>query len=342
MKRSTLENWAVLAFGLIGFSLVVLGYIGVQRHQRRPQSRIVGNLQEAPGLRPGDSARISTLQDLDGKPVRLYGDRDYSVLCFFSVLCAKCFDEIEVWRRLAAADGSRSLRTFLLSVDTDPQKIRKSLAAYGIADLPVLYDPADHLRENFRIQVMPQYLVLDRQGKVLHRELGYLETLGLTAERRAQSILAAAPPRQAAPAMAVDLAGHARPLLGADGYSVLAFFSRECSSCSGEAEVWRALRDASREQPFEFSMLIRDSRPEQIRPFVQANDLGDLPVLYDPQGRVFARYGISEVPQYVLVDRSGQVLLRLTGESAAQGIRPEDRVQSVLAAISASRTGSGS
>jgi peroxiredoxin len=188
---------STMFYVVLGFFLMVP--VAVWCHLRSaakppPQEkRLTGTLDEVPGLEPGEVAILDTLTDLAGQPVDLRADSPYLLLCFFSsAICPGCSGEVPVWRSLAAQGKELGVRTVVVTTDTDLAAIRRYVEAYEIADLPVLYDPAGKVFEKFQIQLLPQYILFNRRGKVLHRALGYSGVQGFEPAERAAAILAAA------------------------------------------------------------------------------------------------------------------------------------------------------
>jgi len=128
-----------------------------------------------------------------------------------------------------------------------------------------------------------------------------------------------------------DLQGRPVELFGgSDERVLLCFFSLSCSGCLEEAKVWRALVKARPRRHVRTFVVTADFSLEDIRRYVRLYDLDDLPVLYDPQGRVSAHFKVQMVPQYLLFDPRGKLIDRFTGDSERQGLTAEEMVKAIL------------
>lgn len=176
---------------LLGFLLVFVAAVGM--HLRDHKEPMFGTLEEAPGMKPGEVAAMSSLTDLEGRTVPLFGPAsDYVVLSFTSRKCPGCSDEAPVWKTLSREGAAHRTRMFLVSADSNIQDIRRYLAAYDLSGVTTVYDPKGKILESFKIELMPQYLLFDRNGRLIHREVGYSKATGVDPEKRAGRILAAA------------------------------------------------------------------------------------------------------------------------------------------------------
>jgi len=113
---------------------------------------------------------------------------------------------------------------------------------------------------------------------------------------------------------------------------VLCFTSRVCPGCAGEAEIWRHLAAAGRTGNVRAYVVSADSKVAEVQKYVQELGLQDVPMLYDPHGKVYEHFKLQLLPQYLVFDSYGKLLRREMGYAAAQGIRPEDRTQALLSA----------
>lgn len=151
-----------------------------------------------PGLRAGEPATMRALSDLDGRPVELFDGQHGTVLCFFTLTCPGCVEEGEAWRDLTALGRQRNVRVFAVTANASPEEIRRFAKANAVEDLPILYDPAGKLFERFRVEGVPQYLLFDRQGRMVYRSVGDSAPQGFTPHQRAQEILSMLPAKGAA------------------------------------------------------------------------------------------------------------------------------------------------
>lgn len=187
---------------LVGFLLTLPVALWLRNQAPKPpaeQPPAVDRPDQVPGIKPGESGKAMSLNDLQGGVTDLLKSEDgYLLLCFFSTDCPKCAEEAVVWKQVIAEGPRRNARAFLVAADKDLGVLRKYLAANGLGDMPVLYDPKGGVESHFKIHFLPQYLLFDSTGKVVHREVGYSSALGIEPAQRAQAILGAmSPPKTA-------------------------------------------------------------------------------------------------------------------------------------------------
>lgn len=165
-----------------------------QRGLEDGQQPKIGSIESIPGIKPGESVRVRSFRDLQGGVVDPWKRENYVILSFFSASsCPKCGEEAELWKNLVARGEQRDTAAFFVATDTDPRAISGFLEANGLSGMPVLYDPKGNVFEHFKIQFLPQYLLFDATGKLIHRDLGYTGARGLEPAERARKILNALP-----------------------------------------------------------------------------------------------------------------------------------------------------
>ncbi|MHB1224781.1 MAG: TlpA family protein disulfide reductase [Gemmatimonadaceae bacterium] len=166
-----------------------------------------------------------TVPSFDGVPaggdsaiaVASMRDDERQVLLLVRAGCPYCKATIPVWRTLVAGLDSVSraqvsgsgdaprVRVLAISLDSLPDSTATLFAANDL-DVPVVAFPSARLRRLYRGSLVPQTLVVDAEGRVLHARAGVFRT---TAE--ADSVLHAATAPQLAsspaPAPAVQAAG---------------------------------------------------------------------------------------------------------------------------------------
>lgn len=136
------------------------------------QSR--GMLGEGGGIRaPGFTLRgiDQQLYDLDsfaGRPAVLY---------FFAPWCKVCHASARNLRGLKEARGDE-LAVVFIALDWDTAESVRAFAQLHRLPAPILLGDAETTRE-YRIKGYPTYYVLDRDGIVVRRDLGYTTRLGL-------------------------------------------------------------------------------------------------------------------------------------------------------------------
>ncbi len=131
------------------------------------------DIKEIPGLSVGEIAVMPTMHNLSLEPVRL--DADEAAYRFFVVFgsnCDACEKDVEFWRLLAKEAERRKVSFALVAMDSDGDAVRLFLDRLGFHDLPAVFDRQGEANRNFKIRMVPQYLLLTKEGRVVGRWTG--------------------------------------------------------------------------------------------------------------------------------------------------------------------------
>ena len=130
------------------------------------------------------------------------------------------------------------------------------------------------------------------------------------------SVAAAAP---AAPGFRVRLLDGSRTVNSRDLIGkkilVLRFQASYCKPCARESPGLARLADRYRPRNVEVLAIHVQDTASDARAFVRANRVG-YPVALDPRLTIGNRYGFKGSPYTVVVDRKGEIVARIVGESA--------------------------
>lgn len=96
---------------------------------------------------------------------------------------------------------------------------------------------------------------------------------------------------------------------------VLRFQASYCKPCARESPALARLADRYRARNVEVLAIHVQDTAADARAFVQANHVG-YPVALDPRLTIGNHYGFKGSPYTVVVDRNGEIVARLVGESA--------------------------
>lgn len=127
------------------------------------------------GPSEGDTVEIPELSNLNGEVVKLQGTKEKYILCaFFSTACPGCVKDSELWKDLNVEATKKKIAFHLISVDNDRDRVKRFVEAYNIDTLPILL-LRDQNAQTFKIDYVPQYLLLTSSGKVVKRWMGIQE-----------------------------------------------------------------------------------------------------------------------------------------------------------------------
>lgn len=129
-----------------------------------------GSLDEIPGLVAGDVVKLPKLPTLKNDLVDLSAPEKQYLLCaFISTDCEGCSQDERFWKDLSNEISDKDVKFYVISVDRDQAKVQTFAKTYEFQDLPVLFDPQREALGAFKIQFVPQYVLLTSSGKVVTR-----------------------------------------------------------------------------------------------------------------------------------------------------------------------------
>ena len=151
---------------LLGLALALLSAAPLPA-QKLPE------IPPSPGRRVGDLAHDFTLQDLDGKTHRLKDLRGKKVVhvVFWATWCVPCIQEIPVLREQYVAHRGQGLEILgvVINQNQTPDIVRVISQHYKV-NYPILFDTDDAARGKYRVELIPQNFLIDRQGVIRYAD----------------------------------------------------------------------------------------------------------------------------------------------------------------------------
>jgi peroxiredoxin len=125
------------------------------------------------GAQPGSHAAPDfTLQDLDGKTVKLSDNKGKVVLLeFWATWCPPCRAAVPGLEQLHKAYKDRGLMVLAVSMDQGGWDEVKSFVAENHITYTVLKG-TEAVMEQYKVRSIPMTLILDREGRIVSRYLG--------------------------------------------------------------------------------------------------------------------------------------------------------------------------
>ena len=132
-----------------------------------------GSLDEIPGLVAGDVVKLPKLPTLKNDYVDLStSEKQYLLCAFISTECEGCSQDERFWKDLRNEISAQNVKFYVISVDRDQAMVQTFARTYNFEDLPVLFDPQREALTAFKIEFVPQYVLLTTGGKVVTRWMG--------------------------------------------------------------------------------------------------------------------------------------------------------------------------
>ncbi len=149
------------------------------------------------GVRPGDLAIDFTLNDLDGKPVKLSGLRGDRVVLvvFWATWCVPCLQEMPALMDTYAEyrDQGFEILGVVVARDQTREGVQEFIAKRKVP-YPILWDADEKVMVRYRVDAIPQNFLIGRDGVI--RYAGGVLPEGH--DEMIRSLLAAAPAASAA------------------------------------------------------------------------------------------------------------------------------------------------
>lgn len=155
----------------------VLSYVGVTHwptgveQTTKPNASDTSDMIEGiDGLVAGDVIRFPQMRTLTGEPATL--DKvatDKFLFVFFTPSCEGCSVDAALWKSLKEQSAKRSTTFYLIDVGNDRAALDKFIEAYDLDSLPILVSEGPSVGKALKVNIVPQYLLIDKRGNVLHR-----------------------------------------------------------------------------------------------------------------------------------------------------------------------------
>lgn len=156
-----------------GATYVAIHLWNAAEHKRTAATKAAGQedtLEGVSGLTEGEVVTLPQLTTLTGETVSLGSLGRERLLCvFISTRCQGCTRDAELWQELNKEAARRDASFYLISVSDERAEVERFVSAYNLQQLSILYDPTHKVGPELRVGFVPQYILFNRDGQVLHR-----------------------------------------------------------------------------------------------------------------------------------------------------------------------------
>jgi hypothetical protein len=122
------------------------------------------------GLVEGDMIIFPQMRTLKDEPAAL--DKvaaEKFLFAFFTPSCAGCSLDAALWKSLKEESAKRGTAFYLIDVGHDRAALDTFIEAYSLESLPILISEGRSAGQMLKVNIVPQYLLVTKGGKVLHR-----------------------------------------------------------------------------------------------------------------------------------------------------------------------------
>ena len=129
-------------------------------------------LQREPGLPPGTEAPAFELNTLDGKTVSLAELKGKPVFIdFWATWCGPCRRALPHTQQFARKYKGKA-HILTINIREDAKTVRKYLKRHGYS-FTVLMDPDGAVAEQYGVEGIPHFVIIDAQGKIFFNQVGF-------------------------------------------------------------------------------------------------------------------------------------------------------------------------
>ncbi|MCZ6479861.1 MAG: TlpA disulfide reductase family protein [candidate division NC10 bacterium] len=123
----------------------------------------------------GHPAPDFTLPNLQGRPVQLSNFRGKKAVFinFWATWCPPCRLEMPMMEKAYHVYKGDGLEILAISVDSGPKSLVRNFIQEFELTFPALLDPDMKTMNQFRIFAIPASFLVDKEGMIRFRELGY-------------------------------------------------------------------------------------------------------------------------------------------------------------------------
>lgn len=170
LNRELKTGFCVLVF----LMAAGLSYVGVTQWpkavKQTPITNSMDTIAEIGGLATGDVVVFPQMKTLKGEAATLDAVATEKLLfAFFTPSCEGCSLDAALWKSLNEESAKRSTSFFLIDVGHDRAALDKFIESYDLGSLPILVSDGASVGKMLKVNIVPQYLLIEKGGKVLHR-----------------------------------------------------------------------------------------------------------------------------------------------------------------------------
>ena len=139
----------------------------------------------------GHQAPDFTLKNTEGKTVRLSELRGKKVVLinFWATWCPPCRLEMPTMQKIYTEYKGKGFEIFAVNIEPDAnEEIREFINELRLT-FPVLLDPDMKVTRRYRLIGLPVSLLIDRQGMIRAKELGYHDWTDKASRQQVESLL---------------------------------------------------------------------------------------------------------------------------------------------------------
>ena len=169
-QKTLLRISLLLALFAIAASATILLIQRWRGGETKGISQFGRSLDDIPGLSQGEQVTLPTLPSLQNDYVNLTKvEQEYIVCALVWTECSGCKEDQPFWKDLNKELRENSVAFYLIFLDNDQSRVESFVNAYDLKDLTVLCDQRGQAITSFKVQIVPQYVLVTSSGRVMGR-----------------------------------------------------------------------------------------------------------------------------------------------------------------------------
>jgi thiol-disulfide isomerase/thioredoxin len=167
MKRASVVLFFMIALMSVG------GTLAFAAEAAKPAEEAPA--EEAKPYAVGDTIKPIVLKNIEGKEAKVALGNNLTAISFYAFSCSACRQELAFLDKLSKAEPN--LKVVAISVDFK-QEMVKSFADETKYKMDFYQDPDYKVPQTFGFTSSPAVVLLNKDGKVLFKKMGYMEKDG--------------------------------------------------------------------------------------------------------------------------------------------------------------------
>ena len=152
--------------------------------QNRSLQSLTTRTKRAMALQEGTIVPAISGLDLNGNKISLnyQDDPRKAIMLVFSPRCAYCTENMPNWQSIAQSIDPKQYR--IMAVSTTAEGVKDYVAQNGFPNVPIIADVEPKSRVTYEMNVTPQTILIDSQGRVEKVWIGLIQPNELTEVQR--------------------------------------------------------------------------------------------------------------------------------------------------------------
>lgn len=287
-------------------------------------------------LEVGDVCKDFALRNGNGQIVtfsELREDAQVTILELISIYCDACRKKVPKLNELAEKYDPGRVKIIAVALANEQPEINTETANWG-AKYPILADPDKTTLHLYGIHNVPQFFIIDSTGIIRYSgNAQNFKDIEKTTEKLLSSVTSFVQPGDPAPPISLPDSNDTITTLDfseVTSVTVLAFFTSDNKANLQQAELLEDI--VKKDLPFDVYGIISGTFEGNFDIFKSVYCI-NCKILIDTNGTVFKQYGINQIPETIIVSKSGRVRMRNATQNPRMFLQLFEQSESVSSPV---------